>query len=177
MAKHPINCAWCNRLTYLESGAINRARSANRPLYCGRECFGLSRRNEETRNKPEAQKKAEKAAYDREYKNLNAEWLKERRREYFKATYDPAKAAAERKPKMAKHVEYCRQPEYRVKKSAYDLKRRAGEFGEFADAYMLLSDIEREISERASKYEIYSANGTLNKALQRRKDYGKAFSS
>lgn len=76
---------------------------------------------------------------------------------------------------MPYHVEYCRRPEYKVKKREYDLKYRAErQFGEFAEAFMVLSDIEREINDRATRYEIGRDNGTINKAQLRRRQYGES---
>ena len=77
---------------------------------------------------------------------------------------------------MPKHVEYCRRPEYRASKREYDRKHRAQQdFGPFAEAALILGDLDAEIATRASRYEIYSANGTLNKALRRKREYAKAF--
>ena len=96
--------------------------------------------------------------------------LKAKKSAYFQRTYDPEKARIERVANMARHVEYCRQPEYKAKKHVYDKRRYANEnFGLFAGVYMVLSDLEKEIDSRASDYEIRKANGTLNKKLQRRR--------
>ena len=84
--------------------------------------------------------KKEKAAYDREYRKKNLAWIKAKKADYFQRTYDPVKAAKERKKRMPEHVEYCRQPKYRAYKRKYDRKRRASKFGEFAEAYEALKD-------------------------------------
>lgn len=165
--KSPVICAWCGKTALKESGAINRSRAQGMFLYCGRECSGLGRR----KGKTKAEKVSEKAAYDREYRSFNRLLLKQKKAAYFQATYDPAIAAVKRRDRMPYHVAYCRRPQYRAKKRIYDLNRRGQEFGEFVESYMLLSDIENEIADRASRYDIYSANGTLNKALQRKRNY------
>lgn len=171
--KREIACAHCGNPSQQETGLINRAARKGAPIFCGRICSGLARREW----KPDQQRKAEKAKYDRAYREEKRDLLKAKRAAHFRATYDPVKAAVDRKKTMPRHVEYCRRPEYKVKKREYDLKYRAeNEFGEYAEAYIILSDIEREIDSRASRYEIYSANGTLNKALNRRKQYDKSYS-
>jgi hypothetical protein len=148
------------------NGEINRARRAGLSIYCSRACSGISHRKHKTRE----QKVAEKAAYDAEYRAKNRETLKAKKHNYFKATYDPAKAAEARRARMPFHVEYCRRPEYRVKKRQYDRQYRADkQFAEFSEAFLVLMDLEKEIASRMSRYEIYQANGTLNKILQRRK--------
>jgi hypothetical protein len=162
-----IICAHCGGSAMKLVGGVNRARRNGALLYCGRECFGLARRS----GKPREQIVAEKSAYDRA--RLNGPLRKHilaAKAAYFRRTYDPVKAAEYRHARMPYHVEYCRQPEYRAKKSEYDKKHRAEkEFGDFAGAAMLLREIEGEIASRMTKYEIYSANGTLNKRLARRR--------
>jgi hypothetical protein len=68
---------------------------------------------------------SEKRIYDAAYRKKNRAKLKAIKRLYHKRTYDPVKAAIERKAKMKNHVEYCRRPEYKKYKSKYDAKRRA----------------------------------------------------
>ena len=118
MAKRPIHCAWCNKLVYIETRHINRQRAMGFFLYCGRKCSGFGRR----KGKTIEEKRAEKAAYDREYRAANLATIKARKRAYFKATYDPEKARIERAANMAWHVEYCRQPAYKVKKDGVILR-------------------------------------------------------
>lgn len=145
-----------------------RAYEANAPLYCNKTCSGLARRTGITK----AQKVANKRLYDMEYRAKNRERLKAEKAEHYKATFDREKERDYRKKNMSRHVEYCRKPAYRVKKSAYDKKYRGRKFyGEFAEAAAILHQLEVEIRKRVEKYEIYSINGTLNKKLQRRRDY------
>ena len=96
-------------------------------------CSGLGRR----KNKTDGQKKQEKRLYDMEYRAKNREMLKRKKRAYFQRTYDPAKAAIERKQGMPQHLEYCRRPAYKEWKRDYDRRLRAREYGPFADAHML----------------------------------------
>ena len=65
----------------------------------------------------------EKRLYDAAYRKKNLAMLKAKKRAYFKRTYDPVKAAIGRKARMARHVAYCRRPEYREWKRAYDKRR------------------------------------------------------
>lgn len=164
-------CAHCGKPVTKTASHINRAAREGRRLFCGRVCMGLAKRI----NKTKAQKVVEKAAYDAEYRRKNRAMLKAKKAEYFQRTYDPAQAAIKRKARMARHIEYCRRPEYKAWKSAYDRAYRAkSDFGPFWEAAMLLQQIEEEVASRMSKYEIYSVNGTLNKALRRRREYENA---
>jgi hypothetical protein len=89
--------------------------------------------------------KKAKAEYDRKYRQKNRARIKAKKAAYFQRTYDPVKAAKERKKKMPAHVEYCRQPEYVVWKKEYDKKRRESKYGEFKDAYLALRSLQKEI--------------------------------
>ena len=104
--------------------------------------------------------KAEKAAYDREYRKKNLAWIKAKKAAYFQRTYDPVKAAKERKKTMPKHVEYCRQPWYKAYKREYDKQRRAGRFGEFKEAYEALLLLKKEIKkQQPDRFELYKQAG------------------
>jgi hypothetical protein len=89
--------------------------------------------------------KEEKAAYDREYRAKNAGRIRQRKAEAFQRDYNPDAAAVIRKQRMPYHINYCRQPKYCAKKKEYDLKIRAAVYGEFADSYLLLLEILKEI--------------------------------
>lgn len=161
-------CPQCREPFEASTGKARRADKKGAPLYCGRACAGLARRNP---NPPtEAERKAAKAAYDAKYRALNHEARKAQKAAYYREHRDPEKERAARKARMPKHVEYCRRPEYRAWKSEYDSRYRAQKiFGPFAEAFLLLQDIEREIDSQATRYEVYRANGTLNKALTRKR--------
>lgn len=166
-----IRCPQCHTLFVTKTAYFNRATKIGAPLYCGKVCAGLARRR---KNPPTAEeRRIAKAAYDLERRNgaQRAEILAKKRSHYY-ANHEriSTQLAAYRAAHMDRHVEYCRQPEYRAWKSVYDRRRRAEkDFGEFSEAALLLADVEREIAERASKYEIYLTNGTINKAQQRRR--------
>lgn len=161
-----LRCAHCRAKLNKRPGDANRAIRNLLPLYCDRTCFGLARRVERS----EVERKAAKAAYDREYRAANFDRIKAEKHAWFRANYDPAKAAIERKATMSRHVEYCRRPEYRAWKAEYDRQYKARlHFNEYADAAMLLQDLEREILSQATRYEIYLVNGRFNKAQRRRR--------
>lgn len=104
----------------------------------------------------DAEKRAAKAVYDREYRRKNRAMLKRKKAAYFKRTYDPVKAAIKRKKTMPRHVEYCRRPEYKAWKKEYDKRRRSKDFGEFAAAHNalldLLEEIRRQEPDREERY-------------------------
>lgn len=166
------SCSQCGISFQRETGCANRTlKTSGGKIFCSKACDGVTR----SHNKTLEQKKQEKAAYDREYRRKNAEKIKAEKAAYFKATYDPEKARIERKANMHKHVEYCRQPKYKLYKQQYDRVYRAKkEFGEFYEAGILLAEIEKEVSERSDFTERNAAKGTLNKAQQRKRDYVKS---
>lgn len=164
----PVVCAYCKMECLRHAGHVNRSSKQGYPVYCGRKCSGLNRRKYLS---PE-EKKERKRLYDVEYRAKNLEMLKQKKRRYFEASYDPVAAAVKRKARMPYHVEYCRQPEYRKRKVEYDRKLRAKkQFSEFADAFLILQDIEREVLSRMTHYEIAVANDTVNKHTRRRREY------
>jgi hypothetical protein len=166
-----VVCPQCDGSFDAKSSRVNRAAKICAPLYCGKVCAGLARR---LANPPtDEQRRASKAAYDAKRRNgPKREEILTGKRAHYQANKGEIseRQAVYRAAHMDRHVEYCRQPEYRAKKAEYDRKRRAElNFGDFSEAALLLGDIENEIAERASKYEIYATNGTLNKAQQRRR--------
>lgn len=160
-------CAHCGKAADKAAGHVNRARAAGLNLYCNRRCSGLGRRSGKTK----AQKREEKRLYDIVYRAKNREKRKAQKREYHERTYDPVKAAAYRKTRMPYHVEYCRRPDYVKWKKSYDRKYRAKkDFGPFAEAAMVLSDLNLEINGRGNRHEIKYQNGGTNKAQRRKRE-------
>lgn len=158
-----FRCAHCRKIADRPTGHVNRSRAQGMKLFCGRTCFGLARR----RNKSKALRVAEKRAYDMAYRKKNRALLKAKKAAYFQRTYDPTTAAVERKKRAPYHAEYCRRPTYRVWKQGYDRKRRAAVYGPASEAYMTLLDLNREIKERMTTYEIKIQNGTWAKKQAR----------
>ncbi len=163
-----ITCAHCGKKSNKPTSAVNRAKRDGLRIFCNRKCAGIGRRT----NKTKAERKEEKRLYDLQYRQENLAMLRQKKRQYHKATYDPKTAAKARKKTMARHIEYCRQPEYRKWKKKYDQKYRGEKlYGEFGEAFQVLMAIENEIASRITRYEVYQQNGTLNKHLARRRDY------
>lgn len=161
-----FNCAHCNKEVDRPAGHVNRSCAKGMKLYCSRRCFGLDHRD----GKSKDQRKEEKRLYDIEYRQKNLERILARKREYHKRTYNPAKAAIIRKKNMPRHVEYCRRPEYKIYKKAYDKEYRARrDYGSFAEVFFLVEELEKEINRRMDRYEIKLQNDTLNKAQKRRR--------
>ncbi len=165
-----VTCALCGAVTQRAVSHVNRSRRLGMQIYCNRTCASMAKRVEKTVD----QKKAEKAAYDRQYRARDPDVRKAKKAAYYKATRDPEKERAIRAQKMPQHVEYCRRPEYRAWKRAYDRRHRAKAFGEFADAWLTLTDIDREVNARMSRNELYATKGTQNKKLNRRREYERA---
>lgn len=119
----------------------------------------------------------QKAIYDKKYRKRNRERIRRNHTEYFQRTYDPEKAAVERKKRMPYHVRYCRQPWYRKYKREYDRKRRERRFGAFADAYKVLGELVKEIRKQMpDRFERYAQSGRqqwnpINQERRRRKLY------
>ena len=178
MALVKIICEHCGDECQKESGHVNRSRKNGAPLFCSRDCSGAQRRL----HRGDDEKKALKAEYDRRRRHGElADELRQKKRDayYERLARDPqglrAAQKALRQKRKAAHVEYCRRPEYKAWKQEYDRQHRAGKFyGPFAEAFLILQDLENEIASRAIRYEIYSANGTLNKTQRRKRDYEKA---
>jgi hypothetical protein len=169
-----VQCSGCGTDCEKSNGHINRAHKIGARLYCGKACAGRGRRVERTVD----QKKAEKRAYDQQYRATNIDRITREKAEYFQRTYDPVAAAVVRKANMPAHVEYCRRPEYVEWKRDYDAQYRAKkEYGEFWQCFLVVASIDKEVSERATKMEIAVANGTLNKAQTRKRNYERAYSN
>jgi hypothetical protein len=133
-------------------------------------CSGLARRNPNPPT-PEERKRL-KAQYDVGYRADNAALLKAKKAAYYQRTHDPEKERIARKLRMPQHVAYCRRPEYRAKKQIYDLEHRAQKnYGPFAEAALVLRDVEMEINRRMTWVERHQVNGTINKSRQRKRDY------
>lgn len=157
-------CAHCGKTAEKPTGEVNRARKAGLRIFCNRRCSAQARRKHKTK----AQRVAEKAAYDKGYRAKNLASITAKKADYFRRTYDPAKARIERKKRAAAHAEYCRRPEYKRWKQGYDRRYRGNKlFGPFAEAWMVVVDLNREIKSRSSNYEIRRQNQTWGKRQAR----------
>ncbi len=168
MATVAIICAYCGKGAMKEAGGVNRSLRKGASLYCDRTCAGKNRRVFRT----VGQKRAEKAAYDAEYREKNRARLKAEKAAWYRRTADREREREYRRANKGRHAEYCRRPEYRKWKAEYDRKYLAQkQYGPFAEVAFILRDLEDEINSRATRTEIYAANGTLNKWIQRRRNY------
>jgi hypothetical protein len=164
--KH-FQCAQCGTQASRKSGSVNRALKIGAPLYCGKTCAGLARRN---KNPPtEEERKAAKAAYDAKRRAEKAEEIKAAKAAYYQRTRDPEREREIRRQNKGRHVEYCRRPEYRAKKAEYDRQKHLAEYGPLADAVPLLEELEREIRSRASSYAVRVAKGYYTRSAQNRR--------
>lgn len=157
-------CGICGKEYEKSAGHYNRAMKLGAPVYCGKICAGLGRRN----NKTIEQKKAEKSQYDKEYRAKNVAVIDKKKKDYYEAN-KPAileKMKDYRKKIMPRHVEYCRQPKYREYKKHYDKQYRAKKmFGELWESAIILTDLEREYDNR----EAFRDNKLYNKSTTKRK--------
>lgn len=162
-------CDHCGDPVPQSRGAINRARRMGKRLFCSRHCFGLSRRVERSAD----ESRRLKAEYDAKRRASIASRLRQEKAEYHRRTYDPAKARARRKGRMAYHVEYCRRyyadPARKLEKFEYDVRRRGKEYADFAEAWRLLIELEREVRTRCpDKYERQKARGYFTRIRERK---------
>lgn len=156
-------CRSCGDTVRQSQGSINRAIREGKPLYCDRVCAGLARRVSAS------QKQRKKALYDGRRRIEKAAEISAQKRAYYQRARNPEKERERRQANMDRHVEYCRQPQYKATKAEYDRERRAKEYGPYGDAYLLLLDFEREIRARATSYERLKARGYYTRAAQQRR--------
>ena len=175
MALVYFNCEHCGCEARKEAGHINRSKRSKSPVYCTKKCAGLARRIDKT----EAQKKEEKRLYDIEYKNKNHERDKPKRAAYYQRIKDPkkesmvrAKQKKERPWVEEKRREYMESKEYRERKKKYDrLYRAKKDYGIMWEAQVALLGLLDEVGLQITDYETRVQNGTLNKRLERKRDY------
>ena len=160
-------CPQCGTTFLADAGAVNRARKVGYEKFCGRKCAGIARRLKNPLSHLE--KKEAKRIYDIQYRQKNLDALKKKKAERFKVYYkaNAEKFKAERKRRMSAHVEYCRDPKYKEYKREYDKKKEEKKYADFAEAWRLLQQLEKEILDRASSYERRVMNGYYTRAAQR----------
>ena len=168
-----VKCAQCRRTFQKSVGAYNRAMKINSPLYCSQKCCGLARKM------PVDEKKRLKAEYDKKRRTEKAEELKAQKKAAY-ALWGPLHRDKEReirKKNMPKHIEYCRQPEYKEWKKKYDRKLRLSEYGEYAECYELLEQLVKQIKQQMpDRFERYAQAGRQqwNPINQQRRRYARA---
>lgn len=164
-------CCYCSKEFTVKAnniGSRNRSIRLGLPIYCNRTCAGLGHRINET---PE-EKKAIKGWYDQFLNISMTEDDREldmlQRMVYFQYHYsrNPDKYKAIREKIMPRHVEYCRQPEYKKWKKIYDEQYRAKkDYGDYWEAAIVLKNLDNEIDYRESKRQ----NKIYNKSTTKRK--------
>lgn len=114
-------CPTCSKQFDKPIAYYNQSVKRNAPHYCSKACAGLGRRL----NKTSEQLKAEKAEYDRLYREKNAERLKQQKKEKFQKDYtaNPEKYRERRQNRMPYHVAYCRLPKARAKEKEARYRR------------------------------------------------------
>lgn len=133
-----VACAYCGKEREVLTGYYNRSVKAGMKFYCNRKHFGLDRRNGKTK----AQKKKEKAEYDKNYR-ATSPTLKQRRKAYHERTYNPEKQRAYNKIRYPKHLKYLQRPEYKEWKKNYDEQYLAKrDYGIFWESSLLLKELE-----------------------------------
>lgn len=122
-------------------GAYNAAMKRCGIIYCGRTCAGVGRRQ----NKTPEQLKAEKAEYDKIYREKNLERIKKAKSEAFKKDYadNPDKYREQRQKRMPQHIIYCRMPKHRAKEKEARYRR----LGQTKNKECLICQTEKRIIE------------------------------
>jgi hypothetical protein len=141
MPQNNCTCFWCGKEFYRKPRYIYKGKL----IFCRNACRTLYFNSIRT---PEQIKKdrIKKSKYDKDRREKLGETLLKRRRECWKRNYDPVKASIVRKKNMHKHVEYCRQPEYRKWKHEYDQQYRYKKlYGEFCECMILVTKIKKEV--------------------------------
>lgn len=165
-------CESCGEKFERPKGQLGRCKHT----YCSQSCVGVARRKDVSA----AEKKAAKAEYDREYRAKNLKRITKKKAEYVMRTYTPERGREVRDKAKKRlgddyHTKYCRKyysdPEKKAAKVEYDRQRRAAQYGEFSECWLLLLELEREIRSRQSGYERRKARGYYTRtAQQRRRD-------
>ncbi len=163
-----FRCDHCREA--FEAPKAQRGRGTCKHIYCGKRCTGLARRVPSTK----AQRRANKAAYDKAYREATAEKRKANHAEWFRRTYSYEKGKAARRARREEHRRYIAaynaDPANKAAKQAYDLALRAAEYGPFADAWRILLDLEREIRRMVpDKYERLKARGYYDRENAQRR--------
>jgi hypothetical protein len=139
--------------------------------FCGKDCFGVSRR----KNLTDAERKELKRLYDIEYrKNDRERRLRKKREQYHKnrervlAEMRQRRQTAKYKRRMRRYLKRYWSPDKKEEKKDYDRKFRAmKKFGPLWESHYLTVLLNEEVKKRMTNYEIRLRNNTLNKALKR----------
>ena len=174
MSTHLIPCAYalCAREFLCTTSRLHRAQKGQAPLYCSRACAGKGRRC--TSPPTSEERKAAKRRYDAARRTQKHKEICAQKRQHYHDNRQRIRAEQrlwrQTPTRKQYHRQYCQQPAYRAAKTAYDRRYRAvRDYGPFAEAFLTLIALEADIAARATRYEIYQANGLLNKSQQRKR--------
>jgi len=108
-------------------------------------------------------KKELKRLYDIEYRRKNKKKIEEKKRAYYQTEAGKATAKRNRVKMMPRHVEYCRNSEYKKYKHKYDVIHLAKtRYGEYWECMILVEKIHKEILKLVpDKYERDKIKGTV----------------
>lgn len=161
--KIAVVCAYCGQSFEKNVSDVNKQRrnvGPDVPFFCSQAHAGARRRLD----KSQEQRAAEKAAYDVAYRAKDPAKRKAQNAEWFRRTYDPGGAREYRRQHRAKirasQSVTINRPAYKSYKREYGRALRANEYGPFAEAYLILLELQRAIRIAVpSKYERQKARG------------------
>lgn len=145
-----VKCDYCGKSVKKYVGHVNRAKKLGAKLFCGKKCFGLNRRTNETAE----EKKLIKYLYDTLLIYGDGEGKRLSSKIWFRKDYDsnPKKYKKRREKKQEYHNEYCRQPGYKKKKKRYDQQYRAKKsYGIYWESLVALLALQEVVNNRAAK--------------------------
>ena len=174
-----IVCAYCGQFAEKRTGDVNRAKTRGAPIYCGKVCSGLAKRLD-----PDAKREAA-ARRQREYwqRPENAARKKARAAELFQQSKQPGGWYPQHRERMRTDPEYrakhkacqarCQaRPDWKARKQEYDREWRATRhYGNMAEAFLVLMELESEVEKRIEWLDLQSEKGTANKCQTRRRAY------
>ncbi len=169
-------CRYCNKQADKPTGEVNRALKRRLPIYCNRVCAGLSKRKPKL---TQGEFKEKKRLYDIEYRAKNSDRIKAEKAIKWRQWYNVEEESKKRRTPeyRARHKAYLNTTEYKEYKKKYDLiYRNKQDYGDFWEAAILSLEIDREVTSRMDDVEVRRQNGTLNKSLQRKRDYERLIS-
>lgn len=159
-----VKCTHCGKDVEKSTGHYNRSVKLGLRFYCDRKCRGQFKQTSVE------QKKAVKAAYDRNYRNT--EKRKATAKAYNESPAGRAMQKRQREKKKQYHNEYCRQADYVAWKKQYDQVHKAKKhYGEFWECAILTEQINNTLIKMADKAEIRTIQGTNTKSKRRKRQW------
>lgn len=96
-------------------------------------------------------KKEKKRLYDKEYRRKNKELIAKKKKAYNETSAGRKMQKRARDKRKDKHLEYCRQEDYRKNKKEYDRIRLAkNKYGEYWESIIICNEIEKLVREIVS---------------------------